>query len=352
MREIQQNSMTANDNDNRSNDVTTGAKSTAKDVIGFYDIAALAAQGVNLPISKQRERRWDDLAEYRVSEIEVEIISSFYQAVCQGNVELVSTIVSHGIISLDDDAESIASTSLRIAIDEDQEDMVRLLLLSGVSINALIISIATEGRRVCDPPFGPKKWSPLRQELITPLMYAAKMGKLKSVKLLIEDLGADDAIIGRHGALALRLAANAHHKDIVDYLPVRRGGGLKRWRRESHRMLRHIAEGCHNIAFYTMPLPLWDRIGKFRKRRRNKSLLTIAKIRAIPIKIISWLLKTPSVIKRVLKWAIRLAGKFPFYFAYSLIRVLLELVLIVCTMVYMVLYSVREGIVILSPKHM
>jgi hypothetical protein len=61
-------------------------------------------------------------------------------------------------------------------------------------------------------------------------MLASATGHLALVKLLLDSFAADDSIIAPDGQLALRLAADAGHRDVVALLPARRGGAWRRWR--------------------------------------------------------------------------------------------------------------------------
>ncbi|KAL2372704.1 hypothetical protein RJZ57_002830 [Blastomyces gilchristii] len=64
----------------------------------------------------------------------------------------------------------------------------------------------------------------------TPLQLAAELGNLPLVKMFIETYQCDDSKIAPDGQLPLRLASRNGHRHVVDYLPVRRGGGWKRWK--------------------------------------------------------------------------------------------------------------------------
>ena len=75
----------------------------------------------------------------------------------------------------------------------------------------------------------------------TPLQQACKTGNLPIVKLLMETHACNDALIAPDGQLALRLASRNGHKDIVSYLPLRRGGGWKRWK-HNHKQSMFIAK--------------------------------------------------------------------------------------------------------------
>jgi hypothetical protein len=84
----------------------------------------------------------------------------------------------------------------------------------------------------------------------TPLMVAATEGKLALVKLLMEDFGADDSLIAPDGQLALRLAAEYGRTEVVEYLPVRRGGAFQRWRTEHAVAVRRIVYAGQKILWF------------------------------------------------------------------------------------------------------
>lgn len=73
----------------------------------------------------------------------------------------------------------------------------------------------------------------------TPLMLAASIGSLPLVKLLFKPPhSANDALVAPDGQIALRLAATAGHRAIVDYLPSRRAGGFSAFKRKMRTILR------------------------------------------------------------------------------------------------------------------
>ncbi|ODH49096.1 hypothetical protein GX48_04821 [Paracoccidioides brasiliensis] len=93
----------------------------------------------------------------------------------------------------------------------------------------------------------------------TPLQLAAALGNLPLVKMFMETYQCDDSKIAPDGELALRLAAENGHRHVVDYLPVRRGGGWKRWRTaheasmiKAKAALKYIYEF---VAFFIYQVP-------------------------------------------------------------------------------------------------
>ena len=99
----------------------------------------------------------------------------------------------------------------------------------------------------------------------TPLQSAASRGNLTLVKLFIEVYHADDSLIAPDGQLALRLAAENGHREVTNYLPLRRGGGWRRWKNHHAKAMERIKKAVSNIytffKFFIWDLPkffLWD----------------------------------------------------------------------------------------------
>ncbi|KFY98267.1 hypothetical protein V498_01532 [Pseudogymnoascus sp. VKM F-4517 (FW-2822)] len=81
----------------------------------------------------------------------------------------------------------------------------------------------------------------------TPLQHAASLGHLVLVKILIEDCHCDDSIVAPDGQIALRLAAENGHQEVVDYLPLRRLGGFRRWKHAHRKSLRRAKKAVSRI---------------------------------------------------------------------------------------------------------
>ncbi|KFY90718.1 hypothetical protein V500_05007 [Pseudogymnoascus sp. VKM F-4518 (FW-2643)] len=99
----------------------------------------------------------------------------------------------------------------------------------------------------------------------TPLQHAASLGCLVLVKLLMENYQCDDSIVAPDGQIALRLAAENGHQEVVDYLPPRRLGGFQRWKHTHRKSLRRAAKAVSRIfdflEFFGWTVPkfiLWD----------------------------------------------------------------------------------------------
>ncbi|KAK4230719.1 ankyrin repeat domain-containing protein 50 [Podospora fimiseda] len=178
-----------------------------------------------------------------------QIVNCFFTAIANKNLELVTKLIQHGFVS-PDVTDLNGRTPLIAAIKVGNGQMVCTLIGLGAQVN---------GYSTIPPP------NPYRSVERTPLMYAAANGNLALVKLLMEDFGADDGIIAPDGQLALRLAADAGHREIVEYLPVRRGGAWRRWQASHEVAVRRIKKSGWKLfefgKFFVWVLPkffLWS----------------------------------------------------------------------------------------------
>jgi hypothetical protein len=87
------------------------------------------------------------------------------------------------------------------------------------------------------------------------------MGHLVLVKLLMEKYHCDDSLIAPDGQIALRLAAENGHREVVDYLPARRGGGFRRWKHKNKNAIRRAKKAADGIRKF-VKFFVWD-IEKF-----------------------------------------------------------------------------------------
>lgn len=157
-----------------------------------------------------------------VRDMQARIVASFFAAVGARNAEAVALLVARGLVS-PDVRDATGRTPLIAAVEAgDNGTLVRLLAGLGAGVDTIGTSTSTSA--------GPSSGAAGGQSALrTPLMVAAARGRLPLVRLLVEELGADDGIVAPgDGQLALRLAAEAGHREVVDYLPARRGGA---WRR-------------------------------------------------------------------------------------------------------------------------
>ncbi|KAL6699494.1 ankyrin repeat-containing domain protein [Trichoderma pleuroticola] len=190
----------------------------------------------------------DAIAE-RSNETDQEIVSNFFLYIAQKQVDVVSNIIANGFVSPDTPNDR-GETPLIIAVSNNDAATVRLLVSLGATINGYGSYFHyEEGHQT--------------KVQRTPLQVAAAEGKLGIVKILRE-LGADDSLIAPDGAMALRLAAENGHREVVEHLPTRRGGAWKRWKVTHEKQMRRIRRILEKIGsvfkflFWTVPkLLLW-----------------------------------------------------------------------------------------------
>ncbi|KAK3693920.1 hypothetical protein B0T22DRAFT_506012 [Podospora appendiculata] len=183
------------------------------------------------------------------------ITTAFFRAVSDKNDELVTLFVQRGLVS-PDVPDAWGQTPLIAAVAAGSGAMVCTLVRLGASLDLPGVYFANSTSRAYVPP---KQRIPR-----TALMVAAARGNLALVQLLME-LGADDGIIAPDGALALRLAADNGHRDVVAFLPARRGGAFRRWKTHHAKAMLRVRKAVGKIGafgkffgWYVPKFLLWD----------------------------------------------------------------------------------------------
>lgn len=176
-----------------------------------------------------------------------DICAAFNRAVTDNQADVVERFVSRGYIA--PDAPNLyRETPLLTAVRCGHVGMVRQLVRLGARVDAYGQSATVVYER------GGRTTHFQR----TPLQYAAESGHLALVKVLMEECGADDGLVAPDGALALRLAAENGHREVVAYLPARRGGGWTRWKVRHEKQMRRIRKSCRKIGaffYYVLVAP-------------------------------------------------------------------------------------------------
>lgn len=175
-----------------------------------------------------------------------DIVESFFLSVRSSRNELVGDFVSRGLVS-PDVKDCHGHTPLLVAVHRRDLPMVRTLLGLGALVDGMARS----------PEAGEYHRSDYKESehpRRTPLMLAAHTGYLAGVKCLMEEHGADDSIVAPDGAIALRLAAEAGHREIVAYLPRRRAGALLRWKKAHEREMRVVWRALKKIGRFVLTI--------------------------------------------------------------------------------------------------
>lgn len=199
-------------------------------------------------------------------ELKRSIIKSFFEAIENGQDDAVERFISRGLVS-PDTTSCDDETPLLAAVRSRRGGMVRRLIALGSIVDGY-------GHPKPEPSHSRTRLPPPER---TPLQYAAETGSLAIVKILMEDFQADDALIAPDGYLALRLAARNGHREIVQYLPARRGGSWLRWRtahaKEMAIARRAVCDIAKFFAFFVWEVPkflVWTvpkHLGKSLRRR-------------------------------------------------------------------------------------
>ncbi|KAL7809521.1 ankyrin repeat-containing domain protein [Trichoderma gracile] len=196
---------------------------------------------------KPNERRYQNKSPNQSDDIEY-----LFKLIANKQLDQVSKIIAAGHLS-PDMPNNPGATLLIIAVTNNDAAMIRTLVSLGATLDGYGSysddNLTTTAQR-------------------TPLQVAAAQGKLGIVKIL-RGLGADDSLVAPDGAIALRLAAENGHREVVEYLPARRGGAWKRWRTAHDKQMQRVRRILEKIGsvfrffVWTMPKYLFWRIPKY-----------------------------------------------------------------------------------------
>lgn len=196
------------------------------------------------------------------------VIPCFFAAIDAGYGEVIKLIIEADIVSANtrrsielgfvrgsgnrigpggDQIWRSGETPLVRAIKSRNVAMVKLLLDLGADVNAFSNTV--------------ESYDPFERGVRTPLQLAALMGHFVLVKLLMEQYHADDSIVAPDGQIALRLAAENGHAEIVEYLPSRRAGGFRRWKFKNRASIARAKRAAEKIRVF-IKFFVWD-IEKF-----------------------------------------------------------------------------------------
>ncbi|KAH7129945.1 hypothetical protein B0J13DRAFT_563575 [Dactylonectria estremocensis] len=188
--------------------------------------------------------------EYEACCVENDIVNSFFASIEAGRDDVVADFVSRGLVSPDVTSQH-GETPLLAAVRVGKTPMVSRLVALGATVNAFGVS------KIANDTGAGQSSYPHR----TPLQLAAETGHLALVKVLMEDYGADDGLVAPDGAIALRLAAMNGHRDVVQYLPARRGGAWLRWKTAHQEEMKRVRRALDRIVRF-LQVFVWD-IPKF-----------------------------------------------------------------------------------------
>jgi hypothetical protein len=174
------------------------------------------------------------------------IVRAFFDSIRAGDVE--------GVTRYLDAYPSLAHSSL--SLDNYYRGGQSPLHAATIAGNPYIVALLAQRGAPIDELSFTGDYSGSEPVLRTPLMAAASRGSLVLVKLLYNDLKADDSIVAPDGAIALRLAVAGKHAEIVALLPTRRKGGWRRFKHSHRKAWRRIKKAGHVI--YKIGRLLWN----------------------------------------------------------------------------------------------
>lgn len=211
--------------------------------------------------------------------LQADITAALFESITLGDTAAAQHLISQGLISPDCPCAT-GETPLLAAIRHRSTATARTLLGLGAQVD--LVGTAGADATLAPPQAGRQR---------TPLMLAAAMGNLVLVRVLVEEHGADDGAVGPQGELALRLAADAGHRDVVAYLPARRRGAWRRLKssKEVRRARAAVGAAGRVLKFCVWHVPrfvLWyapREVVKFVWKRRLRLWgWTLRLVRAIP----------------------------------------------------------------------
>ncbi|KIM48653.1 hypothetical protein M413DRAFT_437838 [Hebeloma cylindrosporum] len=147
--------------------------------------------------------------------VKQQIVAELFLAITREDSETIAVLIQNNLVTANT-KDRTGRTPLLAAISTTFIHLVKELLDFGADPNAFGVVLKNGG---------------IPRATRTPLMLAASIGSLPIVKLLFEPpYSADDTLVAPDGQIALRLAADAGHRTIVEYLPSCRAGGYLRWK--------------------------------------------------------------------------------------------------------------------------
>jgi hypothetical protein len=195
---------------------------------------------VNLPITScQPSLHHGFGVPYELTRIQQDVVRSFFAAISTKKDEVVAMMIENNLVTANT-TDRFGQTPLLAAVAAGNVRMVQELVDFGAEVDGFGVHGGTER---------------------TPLQLAASMGNLILVKLFIEVYHANDALIAPDGQLALRLAVANGHREVADFLPLRRGGEWRRWEIHHAKAIERTKKALKRI-YRVFKFLAWD-IPKF-----------------------------------------------------------------------------------------
>ncbi|KAE9364116.1 ankyrin [Stipitochalara longipes BDJ] len=256
------------------------------------------------------------------------IIKHYFMAIAAGQADVVSLLIENHLVTVS--TKMLGMTPLLMAVSEKNVRVVQLLLELGAEPD----EFGNAAKHFSWQYF--ERWRPMNEPVIdassfrTPLQLAASIGHLVLVKLLMEQYHCNDSLIAPDGQIALRLAAENGHREVVDYLPSRRGGGFRRWKHKNKTAIRRAKRAAVGIGNFVQFF-VWD-MGKFFlwtvpknlivqplmkastwcwKHRREFGPWCVYQLRETPRRMVKFIKWIGTAIRETGKWLWRVIQRIP-----------------------------------------
>ncbi|KAF3904019.1 Ankyrin-1 [Arthrobotrys entomopaga] len=166
-----------------------------------------------------------------------DIIKTFFDCIKNENSELISAFIDGGLVKPNTKNRD-GVTPLVAAVRANHIRVVQQLVDYGADVDEMTEERDPDVPYLLEYRHGIKIPNSYEKMYRTPLMAAAENGHMPLVKLFVEVFHARDDIVPPDGMTALRLAAKNGHREIVEFLPSRRIGGMERWKYKNRNSLR------------------------------------------------------------------------------------------------------------------
>jgi hypothetical protein len=195
-----------------------------------------------------------------------DIVEPFFAAIRAGNVDLVTSLLdANPSLAYTPEICSRSPRPLYTATPTTHTGILPLYAATVAGNPYIVALLAQRGAPIDELSPTGNYYDGIVPIMRTPLMAAASQGSLPLVKLLFNDLKADDRVVAPDGVIALRLAILGNHREIVALLPSRRRGGWLRFKHSQRQSMRRIRKAGYAlyrvIRFFVWDIPkffVWD----------------------------------------------------------------------------------------------
>ncbi|KAF4613925.1 hypothetical protein D9613_007453 [Agrocybe pediades] len=183
------------------------------------------------------------------------IVVELFNSIGREDIESITLLIQNNLVTANT-CNTLNCTPLLAAIGSQNGGNLALVIT--------LLDLGADPNQFGSPPFRPtphpvtRNSVPYELRLRTPLMFSAHIGSLPIVKVLFEPpYNADDALVAPDGQIALRLAVDAGHRHIVEYLPSRRAGGWRRFKVHHALAIKRIKNAAKGIYYFSRFF-LWE----------------------------------------------------------------------------------------------